>query len=694
MRTVGRGTLKGGSRAIIAVSVGWCMRCDRRRLEFVGDGVLAEVLELRSVVADEDEHGARMLAAILLAMLQPDHANLLALSHHHHQAMHPHTRALPCPPYWAAQYVPMDLPPYQYQTLPTEDTIRIVVLEPADDYEAPLNCSILIKSRRELFQSTDNFINNYEAVSYAWGVPTFTKTLICNGTSLLNITSHVDDMLRSLRKTHRSRNLWIDAISLDQADLQEKSQQVPLMGNIYHQASKGIIWLRLETPGTKEVFAFLRVLATVRSSDSRSVDDIAAAIFSAAQKMDVFLKSFLGRPWFQRRWILQEAAKARSVTVRCGQERITWRWLVDAFAVLSHEVGVRAWRALDTVRTIQNPGYFMLDLLWEVDHAQCSDPRDRLFALYGLAESISMRYALQAASYDVPWQIIYARFAASCISNGQFVELVRHLTAFGSLCNSDRTMPSWVPDWRRTRSGPLPAWMSSPHSLQSQSTSRDHFPIVSYDGNKLSLSGGFENSLPITHLYHSAELGLWSVDEWKNWPRAVDPEDWGSAYDPSKEPELWSWNQRHIFEVVCRAISILSLPNELSVANRRAIQLSLRYFSDDQTVSAESTALKMSQLAPYIRSFLCQYALFSWTNLSTIPMFGIGPASVVTGDMMVSRSPPDRQAFIDEGNAIGWIVHPNDGPLWPHIRGRVVGVAVLSKRTLTGVFSRGLMELT
>ncbi|KAE9963957.1 hypothetical protein EG328_010897 [Venturia inaequalis] len=577
----------------------------------------------------------------------------------------------------------MDLPPYHYQALTTEDTIRIVVLNPAERYEDDLKCNILIRSRLDLFRSTDNRINNYEAVSYAWGAPTLTKTLICDDTSLLNITSNVDGMLRSLRKTHRSRNLWIDAISLNQADLQEKSQQVPLMGNIYHQSSKAIVWLGTETPGTKEVFAFLRALATVSISNSIDVDDVAATILGAAQDSHVFLESFLGRPWFQRRWILQEAAKARSVTVRCGRERIAWRWLVDAFAVLSlqshsplqADISRRAWRALDTVRTIQSPGSFMLDLLWEVDHAECSDPRDRLFALYGLAESISKTYALPAAKYDVFWESIYAQYATSCISNGQFVELVRHITAFGSLYDSDVTMPSWIPDWRRTRSGQLPAWMSPLQALQSQDSSqifwRQDTSTVSYAGNRLSLSSGFGTSRPITHVFRPTDLGLWNFEELKNWPYAIHPEVWFSGYDVSKEDKLWSWNQKQILEVLCRALSMLSLPGELSIEDRTAIQVSLRYFSGDQTISAESAALKMIQLTPCMRLFLRHYALFCWANLNIkglLPVFGIGPPSVAMGNMVISRSRPDLQTLLDEGNAVGCIIHPDDNRLLGRIK--------------------------
>jgi hypothetical protein len=37
--------------------------------------------------------------------------------------------------------------------------------------------------------------------------------------------------------------MWIDAICIDQSDLQEKNQQVHMMGRIYQEASCTDIWL-------------------------------------------------------------------------------------------------------------------------------------------------------------------------------------------------------------------------------------------------------------------------------------------------------------------------------------------------------------------------------------------------------------------------------------------------------------------
>lgn len=236
----------------------------------------------------------------------------------------PHTRASSCRPYWAPQHVSLELLLYHYQTPHTGDSIRIVVLDPADNHEAPLTCTIFIRGRPAFLQSTDSHINKYEAISYAWGTPTFTKSIICDKTSFLKITHNVDSLLRSVRKPCQCRNLWIDAISLNQADLDEKSQQVPLMGNIYHQASKVIVWHGPEEKRLKEVFAFIRVLGTLQPLDICRIDNVAAAIWGPELGTDS-LKRFLNRTWFERRWFLPEASEARSTIARCGDEKIAWK---------------------------------------------------------------------------------------------------------------------------------------------------------------------------------------------------------------------------------------------------------------------------------------------------------------------------------------------------------------------------------
>lgn len=82
----------------------------------------------------------------------------------------------------------------------------------------------------------------------------------------------------------------------------------------------------------------------------------------------------------------------------------------------------------DTIQTIVYRGVSLLTLVWNVDHAQCSDFRDRLFALYSLLDNPSTE-TLPMVDYEVRRDENYMSFAVSCISNGHF-DTIRHGFSF------------------------------------------------------------------------------------------------------------------------------------------------------------------------------------------------------------------------------------------------------------------------
>jgi hypothetical protein len=120
---------------------------------------------------------------------------------------------------------------YQYEPLRSHNETRFIALEPAIDSANSPICSIVQCERTKSLE--------YSAVSYAWGKPEFSETLEinCDGdTSYLRVTTNVNDLLRRLRGCSVRKYLWIDAICINQADKDEKAQQIPLMGRIYEEA--------------------------------------------------------------------------------------------------------------------------------------------------------------------------------------------------------------------------------------------------------------------------------------------------------------------------------------------------------------------------------------------------------------------------------------------------------------------------
>ncbi|KAF2034219.1 HET-domain-containing protein, partial [Setomelanomma holmii] len=68
---------------------------------------------------------------------------------------------------------------------------------------------------------------SFAALSYVWGNDPPTSFI-----------------LHPLRRHPRSsHSLWVDAVCINQADMDEKATQIPLMGDIYSGAESVYVWL-------------------------------------------------------------------------------------------------------------------------------------------------------------------------------------------------------------------------------------------------------------------------------------------------------------------------------------------------------------------------------------------------------------------------------------------------------------------
>ena len=95
----------------------------------------------------------------------------------------------------------------------------------------------------------------YEALSYVWGEKTARLfdsqdkswktcvfTIECNGYECI-ITPNLYRALQYLRYGSESRFLWVDALCINQEDIQERGHQVTLMSSLYRSATRVLIWI-------------------------------------------------------------------------------------------------------------------------------------------------------------------------------------------------------------------------------------------------------------------------------------------------------------------------------------------------------------------------------------------------------------------------------------------------------------------
>lgn len=163
---------------------------------------------------------------------------------------------------------------------------------------------------------------DYEALSYAWGKTMSPRRALLNGCPL-HITESLDLGLRRLRFVDRSRILWVDALCINQGDIQERSQQVQHMAMIYSSAREVLIWLG-EWPRSSRCPDSETCQTTWSWRQERVDGDPHWFHF-----MDHFL-DILKRPWFHRVWVIQEVVLARhEQIVHVGSHTIRWSELLD-----------------------------------------------------------------------------------------------------------------------------------------------------------------------------------------------------------------------------------------------------------------------------------------------------------------------------------------------------------------------------
>lgn len=209
------------------------------------------------------------------------------------------------------------------------------------DYDRPK----AISSWRVYYQRLRTLDLRYDAVSYTWGTSAEKCEMMINGV-LCNVPASTLEVLIGLRSSSAPSVLWIDAICINQNDLDEKAAQVAMMGDIYIQAAQTYIWLGQPTDLTKRALDFCRQLRRdieVKLAQRGSqifdrydsillgVENDTGALNAAMSEIGIpesfepaVLEEIFLHPWFQRLWVFQEVALSARCTGRIGPHDIPW----------------------------------------------------------------------------------------------------------------------------------------------------------------------------------------------------------------------------------------------------------------------------------------------------------------------------------------------------------------------------------
>jgi hypothetical protein len=384
--------------------------------------------------------------------------------------------------------------------------IRIIRLLPGLS-DAQLHCVIEHIELRDVekgqkVRHLDNGGVHFDALSYTWGNATVSpEKLICEetvgvidrswpcnydiprGNGFLKIGVNLAQALRALRDKKHPRNLWVDAVCIDQGYDPEKLQQIQIMDRVYSQASVVRAWLGPERDA-KLVFDYMRHAG---SSFLRPNKELVLEVMR--NKLDpvyLTLREFLSRPYFQRRWIIQEVALASDIICHSGSLELPWDALGQAVSNVRLDEMLRerqemplAFSDMEHVLTtieglrrkvdsqLRNP----VEGMMVFRHSKCFDDRDRVLALIGYFSHLwaspehmkpeinhagSAPNSLYSAyTFLARWQL---KFQIRCLDDTTTHNTPAILDLFSIACvtrsfSSEHVvsdLPSWVPDWRFT----------------------------------------------------------------------------------------------------------------------------------------------------------------------------------------------------------------------------------------------------
>ncbi|GKZ76915.1 hypothetical protein AnigIFM56816_009024 [Aspergillus niger] len=290
---------------------------------------------------------------------------------------------------------------FTYAELPLESrrpTTRMIRLLPNEDKDAEIECELL---KYDLTSGSGTDSHLYEALSYVWGSNTRSRTIKLNS-SVFHVTENLYIALSYLRNRQLERILWVDAVCINQDDLDEKNEQIPLMRTIYAQAQHVIVWLGEAYEDGDKALEQLQSLAEGQDIDIEGCEKLCMNLFR--------------RAWFRRIWVLQEVGVARFIYIMCGSVKIYGHALCEGLKRLDlpskyqERIGPIAFLIKGALlRPKYEPGsrgtLTIGELVGMYCHHDATEQHDKIYALLGLSAD-HMTPDL-TPNYALPWNKVF-----------------------------------------------------------------------------------------------------------------------------------------------------------------------------------------------------------------------------------------------------------------------------------------------
>lgn len=351
----------------------------------------------------------------------------------------------------------------------------------------------------------------YRALSYTWGAPEENESdnveaeetfVLING-ECHDVTTNLLDAILQLRESYPDDSyVWIDALCINQGDLEERRVQVAIMDSIFQNADEVVVWLGQANAHTADIFAlvdkvgaldrpFFRLFGHAESPNQLSS-------YGLPDKADEIWRHYMElyeRRWFHRGWVIQEVVMAKRAIVHWGAFQMPWAKLVAGSKIFLPErlrkfffsqfrghvehihslaLGRNAYRIgliqeaclqsnfeqLLIVKICTGKGGFasaehiLLHLMRMARDFSWTDPRDRVYSLLGLVNFTARLHNVPPLDLMPDYResktaaAVLTEAATAIINRSKCLGIIAQVSDMSFRKIKD--LPSWVPDFVRS----------------------------------------------------------------------------------------------------------------------------------------------------------------------------------------------------------------------------------------------------
>ncbi|KAB8223957.1 hypothetical protein BDV33DRAFT_200003 [Aspergillus novoparasiticus] len=237
-----------------------------------------------------------------------------------------------------------------------------------------------------------------------------------------------------------------------------------------NEKDKGLVWRRqMSYKDGSYLFCFIQLLADGVDMNSFMVGKDQGSLDEVMEALRLFLSAV---KWWKRVWVIQEVVIASRIMILYGSMIAPWEMFVKAAnrvhgnpqmdipSLAANDVKVlaefsRRIRSIESIRARwQSPEQItLLQLLRQFSGREATDPRDKVYALLGLAKdhpTVEPNYAASELDVFVDTVLdIISRSKSLGVLMGDFT------------MKSNHALPSWVPDWTSPLDASIQIWVES-----------------------------------------------------------------------------------------------------------------------------------------------------------------------------------------------------------------------------------------